>query len=130
MERTDNGFIKIDVKDLIDWHGGNGEGCIASDKVTKDGFKVGYMYREDPSETMPDSGWRFLAGDESDEYMDNDENAHVFSINTICNYDPDIIPHLNAPYGSAFIRIDSHTLELDDRTKPIFLEKQDIAKND
>ena len=126
MERTDNGFIKIDVKDLIDWHGGNGEGCIASDKVTKDGFKVGYMYREEPSETMPDSGWRFLAGDESDEYMDNDENAHVFAINTICNYDPDIVPYIHSPIGSVYIRIDENNFELDDRSKPIYITKQNI----
>ena len=26
------------------------------------------------------------------------------SLNTICNYDPDLIPLLSAPYGSAFAR--------------------------
>jgi hypothetical protein len=28
-------------------------------------------------------------------------------VNTIANYDPDIIPHLEAPEGSAFERVDA-----------------------
>ena len=52
--------MKIDVKPLIDWDKPNGEGCLASDMITKKGWKVGYMYREEPSETMPDSGWHSL----------------------------------------------------------------------
>jgi hypothetical protein len=40
------------------------EGCIASDRITVDGCKVGYMYREEPYQNgRPDSGWRFLAGE-------------------------------------------------------------------
>ena len=37
MEFTDKGFIKIEVKDLIDWQGGNGDGCLVSNRITKDG---------------------------------------------------------------------------------------------
>ena len=60
-------------------------------RVTKEGYKVGYMLREEPTEGNPDSGWRFMAGNEDDEYMDNPDNHHVFALNTICNYDSDII---------------------------------------
>lgn len=49
-------FIKIKIEKLIDWDEPNGEGCIVSDKITKEGFKVGYMYREEPSSNNPDSG--------------------------------------------------------------------------
>ena len=34
-------------------------GCFATDKITVDGMKVGYMYREEPDEPM-DSGWLFF----------------------------------------------------------------------
>ena len=61
-----NGFIDIEVKQLIDWDEPNGEGCLVSDRITKDGCKVGYMYREEPDDSAPDSGWRFMAGDEDD----------------------------------------------------------------
>ena len=117
-------FIKVEIKKLIKWDEPNGEGCLASDRITKGGFKVGYMYREDPSESNPDSGWRFLAGDEDDEYANNPNNLHVFAINTICNYDKDIIPYLKSPIGSAYIRVSNDRFEIDDGSKPIFVEKQ------
>ena len=72
-------YIKIKVEKLIDWNEGNGEGCIVSDRITKEGFKVGYMYRENPSEGNPDSGWRFLAGNEDEVYMNDSDNHHVFA---------------------------------------------------
>ena len=98
--------------------------ALASDRITKNGFKVGYMYREEPDEGKPDSGWRFLAGDEDDAYINNPNNLHLFAINTICNYDKDIIPYLKSEVGSAFIRTGSHKFEIDDGTKEIFVEKQ------
>ena len=56
---------------LKDWE--TSDGCIATDRITVDGMPVGYMYREKPKEGAwfeeYDSGWRFTAGDESDEYM-------------------------------------------------------------
>ena len=81
-------------------------GCMASNRITVDGCKVGYMYREEPDAdaTFPDSGWRFFAGDEDERYTDNPDNFHIFNLNTICNYDGDIIPYLDAPYGVAFVR--------------------------
>lgn len=115
---------KTEIKPLIDWHGGNGNGCLATDMITKDGFKVGYMYREQPSENFPDSGWRFFAGSEDEEYSNNPDNVHVFAINTICNYDTDIIPYLNAEYGTAFIRIDDKNFAVDDGTKEIIVTKK------
>ena len=79
-------------------------GCIASNRITVDHQKVGYMYRETPSQNFPDSGWRFFSGDESEEYTDKPSNFQMFDLNTICNYDSEIIPFLEAPIGSAYIR--------------------------
>lgn len=118
-------FIKIKVEKLIEWNEPNGEGCIVSDKITKEGFKVGYMYREQPSDDKPDSGWRFMAGNEDNEYMNNSNNHHIFAINTICNYDRNIIPYLKSKIGSAYIRVNSNKFEIDDGSKPIFAEKQE-----
>ena len=117
-------FIKIKIENLIDWNEPNGEGCMVSDKITKEGFKVGYMYREQPSDGTPDSGWRFMAGNEDDEYMNNPNNYHIFAINTICNYDRDIIPYLKSKIESKYIRIDSNKFEIDDGSKTIFVDKQ------
>ena len=90
------------------------EGCIATDRITVDGCKVGFMYREEPSEVYPDSGWRFMAGDEDQEYMDNPQNHDVYQVNTISNCDPDIIPFLDSSPGTAYIRGEDGTFVLDE----------------
>lgn len=77
--------------------------CIATDMITVDGHKVGLMYRENACNDI-DSGWRFLSGRESQEYMDDAGNHEIYDVNTIANYDPDILPLLDAPIGSAFER--------------------------
>lgn len=95
-----------EIKPLLErWEGP--EGCIATDRILVDGCKVGYMYREEPDGDFPDSGWRFTAGDESEEYMANPDHSGVYALNTVCNYDPEIIPLLRAPYGTAYLR-DQH----------------------
>lgn len=124
ITKNENGFIDIEIKELIQWNEPNGNGCIVSDRITKDGYKVGYMYRENPDDGVPDSGWRFLAGNEDDAYMNDAGNHHILSINEICNYDCDIIPYLNSPINSTYIRVDSIKFEMDDGSKPIFIDKQ------
>ena len=77
--------------------------CYASDRIVVDGSRVGYMYREQP-ERDGDSGWRFLAGDEDEAYMDNPANLGLYEVNTIANYSPDIVPFLDVSGPAAFIR--------------------------
>ncbi|MDO4963088.1 MAG: DUF2185 domain-containing protein [bacterium] len=115
---------KKNIENLIDWQEPNGEGCFVSDKIIKDRYKVGYMYRENPDEMAPDSGWRFLAGNEDDKYINDANNFHIFSLNTVCNYDKDIIPYLHSKIGTAYIRINSSNFEIDNGDKEIFIEKQ------
>ena len=96
-------YVKAeDMKNLLpDWEGA--DGCIATNRITVEGYKVGYCYRENPDGGW-DSGWRFTAGDESEAYMDDPNNAGIYKLNTICNDDPDIIPLLNTPAPCAFER--------------------------
>ena len=55
--RNRNYHVKAeDVKDLLpDWEGA--DGCIATNRITVEGYKVGYCYREEPDGGW-DSGWR------------------------------------------------------------------------
>lgn len=101
--RNRNYHVKAeDVKALLpDWKGA--DGCIATGRITVEGCNVGYCYREKPDGGW-DSGWRFTAGDESEAYMDDPNNAGIYKLNTICNDDPDIIPLLNTPAPCAFER--------------------------
>ncbi|MEM8885185.1 MAG: DUF2185 domain-containing protein [Planctomycetota bacterium] len=78
-------------------------GCFATDRILVDGEPVGYMYREEPG-FPEDSGWRFVAGDETDDYMNDATNLGIYAVNTVANYDRSIIPFLIAPTGSAYAR--------------------------
>ena len=86
---------------LPEWKGP--AGCIATNRITVEGCRIGYCYREKADGDW-DSGWRFTAGDESDGYMDDPNNAGIYSLNTICNDDPEIIPLLNTHAPCAFER--------------------------
>lgn len=88
-----------DIKQLIKPMGS----CIASSRITCDGQKVGFMYRDQP-EFEIDCGWRFLSGDESEDYLEHSDNAKVYDVNTIANYDPAIIPFLKMPVGTELER--------------------------
>ena len=79
--------------------------CFATDRITMKGKRVGFMYRQAPVDDA-DSGWRFLAGDESDVYVTDLDNHGIYDVNTIANFDPDIVPFLDAPELSAFQRRD------------------------
>ncbi len=102
-----------EAKKLVDDHGV----AFATDLVTCQDLGVGYMYRETP-DFEEDSGWRFLSGEEDQDYMNVSGNSGIYDVNLIANYDPDIIPFLNAPVGSAFARNDDDVFvpaeELDD----------------
>ena len=96
----DNKKYKINAEDIKKLINSSGS-CIVSDKITVEGLKVGYMYRENPTNEN-DSGWRFFAGDESEEYTNNANNFEIYDLNTICNYDESIIPYLNSNIGTSF----------------------------
>lgn len=87
------------IKPLIQGHGA----CMATDKIAVEGLKVAYMYREKP-DFPEDSGWRFFSGKESEEDLNDPGRTGIYDVNTIANYDGDIIPLLESPVNSAFER--------------------------
>ena len=115
--RNRNYHVKAeDVKHLLpDWEGA--DGCIATNRITVEGCKVGYCYREKPDGGW-DSGWRFTAGDESEAYMDDPNNAGIYKLNTICNDDPDIISLLRTPAPCAFERDENGVFQQINDWKP------------
>lgn len=93
-----------DINQLVDPMGS----CLASDKITVDGLQVGFMYREKPEEEN-DSGWRFLSGTETQDYIDDPNNSMVFEVNTVANYDSAIIPYLKSRPGTELERVEGST---------------------
>jgi hypothetical protein len=77
--------------------------CLVTKRILDDGAKVRYLYRES-TDKDDDSGWRILAGDESDEYMDDPNNSACVSLGAVLNRDDSFIHLLEAPVGAAFER--------------------------
>lgn len=94
---------KIPAEDIVRLIPHNG-GCLATDRIVVDGSEVGYMYREE-SHAEADTGWRFFASDESQEYLDDLNNSGVFAVNTIANYDPAILDYIDERAPCAFEKI-------------------------
>lgn len=77
--------------------------CYVSNTVFLHGQPIGYMYREYP-ESPGDSGWRFVSGDEPEEYFDEPGNVTVCRVDEINTRHPSILLHLDAPSPAAFAR--------------------------
>lgn len=102
----ENHLLKItEIEKLIEPQGG----CVVSNKITLDGEPISFMYKDYPDDGM-DSGWRFLTGSESEDYLDNPGNSGVYDLNTVANYDKTIIPYLELPTRTALIRNENKEL--------------------
>lgn len=75
--------------------------CFVTNRILIDGARVGYLYREAPDDER-DSGWRFTANDESDEYMEDSKNLAFVSIGAVLSRDDSFIHLLDSPEGSSF----------------------------
>jgi len=78
---------------------------FATDRIMVEGKKIGYMYRE-AAKRPEDTGWRFFSGDEDQAYLNDLDHTGVYSINTIANYDPDVVPYLGTSAPCAFEKIE------------------------
>lgn len=96
-----------------------------SKKILEEGWKVGYMHRDDPINEN-DSGWSFMAGNEDDEYCDDYKNIALVSVHEVYQLDPDIWNYIDNPVGTELIRISSNEFEIDKRDKEIFMEKRKV----
>ena len=74
--------------------------------IIEEGLPVCFMYREQPENDL-DSGWRFVTGLESEEYMADAANHAFCDCETIAAIDPDVAPLLDAPVGVIFERDDA-----------------------
>lgn len=77
--------------------------CVATEVITTRQKPVGYAYREKPV-SATDSGWRFLSGSESEQYMDQPSHYVTCVLADFAREHPEVVPLLEHPVGSAFAR--------------------------
>lgn len=85
--------------------------AVAADRILCDGYRISVMLRE-PSVAPSDSGWRFFAGDEDQEYLADGNNFGALDLNLIINYSPDCADFLDMPVGTFIVRNDEGILEV------------------
>lgn len=95
-----------------------------SKKITEEGWKVGYMERNEPYNEQ-DSGWSFFAGNEDDDYTSDARNIELIYVGNVWQQlDPDIFKYIDMPVGTKLIRISSEAFEIDKNDKPIYMVKR------
>ena len=82
-----------------------------SKKITDEGWKVGYMTREE-------------ALNENDEYVADYSNIKLLSIAGVCQLDSDVLKYIDNPVGTALIRTSSDEFEIDNNDRKIYVEKR------
>ena len=90
--------------------------CFVTKRVLDDGERVDYLYRE-PPDSEDDSGWRILAGDETDEYMDDPGNIAYVSLGAVLSKDDSFRDLLDTPAPCAYWR-DAETGRFDPTGPP------------
>ncbi|MCI8360292.1 MAG: DUF2185 domain-containing protein [Clostridiales bacterium] len=90
--------------------------CYVSGAILEEGRQVGYMVRQTP--LFPDdSGWRFFAGGEAGSRLRSGASG-FYPLNTLCNYDRQVLPLLDALVGAAFVRTGAALAPLDSLDSP------------
>lgn len=76
--------------------------CIVSNRVAAEGQYIGHIYREKP-DFEEDTGWRILAGAESQKYLDKEENLEIWTIAELLGTHQAMRGHLHLPIGSELL---------------------------
>lgn len=88
--------------------------CFVTNNVLYEGQLVGYFYREEPDRD-DDSGWRFTAGNETDEYMGDSNNSSYVSLGAVLREDDSFLQLLDREAGVAFVKDEEgNFIEIDD----------------
>ena len=114
---------KKDYQGMIERKALFSKSCYVSKKILEEGWKVGYMSRDEATNEM-DSGWCFMVGNEDDEYVNDYHNIALLYVGDICKIDPDVIAHIGNPVGTELIRVSSDSFEIDKHDRPIFFQKR------
>ena len=80
---------------------------MVSKQILEDGLPILFMYREDPIDEE-DTGWRFLSGQEDQDYLDDADNSKFIGVNTVANMDETIISYLWKPVGTELEKMDGN----------------------
>lgn len=99
--------------------------AVVSKRIVEDGWRVGYMERNDSRGRENDSGWFFAAGNEDNEYLSRRENLLLLPIGAVWQrLDRDIFKYIDMPAGTRLIRVSPNEFEADKNDKDIYMVRR------
>ena len=99
--------------------------AVVSKKIIEEGWKVGYMERDEPHD-KDDSGWFFASGNEDNDYLSDPKNLMLLVVGMVWQrLDRDIFKYIDMPVGTKLIRVSSNEFEIDKNDKEIYMEKRE-----
>lgn len=66
--------------------------------------RIGYMYRQEPEKDFTDCGWRFMTGEETEEYVSDPGNILVCRYSDVCNLEPSVRAYFYAECGKQYAK--------------------------
>jgi hypothetical protein len=99
--KTEDLQTKDDVPESRTWNETEVKKYAFVSKRALEADHIGYCYRDEP-ETNIDSGWRFLYGDEDEEYLDNPTHIETVYPEDMLSVNPALDTILSASAGLEF----------------------------
>ncbi len=85
--------------------------CLITKKALEE-ERIGYMYRQNPEEDFTDCGWRFMAGDETEEYVNEPGNIIVCQYSMVCNIEPSVRAYFYSDRGKQYEKVNGEWREI------------------
>lgn len=85
--------------------------CLITKKALEE-ERVGYMYRQEPEKDFTDCGWRFMTGDETEEYVNEPGNIIMCRYSTVCNIEPSARAYFYADVGKQYEKVQGEWQEI------------------
>lgn len=85
------------------WFGDFAKLAFVTKRIMEEKLPVGYLFRE-PADRPTDSGWRLMAGDETQDYMDDADNLMLVPLRDLVPLDKGLKKLFKSPVGTAFER--------------------------
>ena len=92
MSNTKTTSSKLDLQHI----------CIVSNRIVREGEPIGMAYKEKP-DFDEDSGWRILAGAESQKYLDQEENLEIWTLEELLAKEKLFMDYLEMPVGTELV---------------------------
>jgi hypothetical protein len=86
-------------------------GVMMTEDVFSGHRTIDRMFRQEPDQKLPFSGWVFLSGEESPEASADERGLRLHDCLAVLRIAPEVAAYLNLPPGTELVRTSNETFE-------------------